>query len=223
MTPTHIHLVTSYLPSSFEARAPWPCVTRVYVRARNVETRTDQQAELRLCDQIWNGRESHSSSCSLALRGSHSDRGQSQGHRHRGLALLPLPSASSTEWYQVICAVKRITLDWVLCLCVCVPRPVWSEDEDEGAVSASGPRPEEGVGSAGTRLWLCSALSVQEETQSLPARTGRCLYEFTLYHAALAGLSASVRRSINVDWYLWASYLGIQTALVWICCITGWY
>lgn len=57
-----------------------------------VESGTEQQAELRLCDQIWNGRESHSSSCSLALRGSHSDRGQSQGHRHTELLLPQLPS-----------------------------------------------------------------------------------------------------------------------------------
>lgn len=167
---------------------PVQCVyVCVCVCACYVETGTEQQrqAELRLCDQIWNGRESHSSSCSVALRGSHSDRGQSQGHRHTGLPLLPLPVAlSATDWHWVICTVKRITHwteCWVcVCVCVCVPPPVWSEDEDEGAVSASGPWPEEGVGSAGTRLWLCTALTVQEEAQSLPARTGRCLYECTL-------------------------------------------
>lgn len=165
------------------------CCVCMCVCACYVETRTEQEAELRLCDQIWNGRESHSSSCSLALRGSHSDRGQSQGHRHRGLPLLPLNFASSAHCYWLICIVKRITLDWVLC--ICVPRPVWSEDEDEGAVSASGPWPKEGVGSAGTWLWLCSALSIQEEAQSLPARTGRCLYEYTYYRSGLTGLLAN--------------------------------
>lgn len=61
-----------------------------------------------------------------------------------------------------------------LCMCA-LSCPVWNEDEDEGAVSAPGPWPEEGAGAAGTRLWLCPALSVQEEAQSLPARTGRFL------------------------------------------------
>lgn len=77
-----------------------------------VEPGTEQQAELRLCDQIWNGRESHSSSCSFALRASHSDRGQSQGHR--GPLLLPLPSAYNADYNWVICSVKSVALDWVL-------------------------------------------------------------------------------------------------------------
>lgn len=130
-TPLPSHTYTKWLqhtytpsllisPAALRRGLPDPvqCVCAYVQCACYVQTGTEQQAELRLCDQIWNGRESHSSSCSPALRGSHSDRGQSQGHRHRGLPLLPLPFAYSADWYWVICTVKTITADWVLCLCV---------------------------------------------------------------------------------------------------------
>lgn len=176
-------------PPALRQELPDPRTVYVCVRvcACYVEAGTERQAELRLCDQIWNGRESHSSSCSLALRGSRSDRGQSQGHR--GLPLLPRPFAHRAHW--VICTQSRGYCRIHCCVCVCLPHPVRSEDEDEGALSASGPWPEEGVGPAGTRLWLCSALSIQEEAQSLPTRTGRCLYECALAHTGSSGLSAS--------------------------------
>lgn len=109
-------------PAALRQGLPDP-VQCVYVCACNIETGTDQQAELRLCDQIWYGRESHSSSCSLALRGSHSDRGQSQGHRHRrrGLKLLPLPFASRTDWYQVTCSQEDNTGLSIVFVYMCSP------------------------------------------------------------------------------------------------------
>ena len=78
-----------------------------------VETGTEQQSELRLCDPIWNGRESHSCSCSLALRGSHSDRGQSQGQRTStaAIAFCPQPwlqlrdfHGEGDNWIEYYCA-----------------------------------------------------------------------------------------------------------------------
>lgn len=136
----------------------------------------------RICEQIRNDRESHSS-CSPALRGSRSAREQSQGHQDCHRLLPPVPF--------VICTDEDHSRLSVYICCTCVPGPVWSEDEDEGAVSASGPWPEEGAGTAGTRLWLCSALSVQEEAQSLPARTGRFLYTLA-FTSDLICLSGSV-------------------------------
>lgn len=69
---------------------------------------------------------------------------------------------------------------------VCGPHPVRDEDEDEGAVPASGPRPEKGVGPAGAWLRLCAAVSLQEEAQSLPARTGRCFFVASLKCVGIA-------------------------------------
>lgn len=50
-----------------------------------------------ICEQIRNGRESHSSSCSPALRGSHSARGQSEGHQDCHRLSLPAPFARRTD------------------------------------------------------------------------------------------------------------------------------
>lgn len=156
LTYTHTHTRT---------RTRTPFSVHMYSTLRDFHTHTLRhllsplllwgEGSLTLCcvcvwifEQIGNGRESHSSSCSPALRGSCSARGQSQGHQDCHRLLLPVPF--------VICTDEDHSRPSV---CICALGPIWSEDEDEGAVSASGPWPEEGVGTAGTRLWLCSALS----------------------------------------------------------------
>lgn len=50
-------------------------------------------------------------------------------------------------------------------------------------------------------------------------QAGVCMSVRSTKQALLACQPLS--RSINVEWYLWASYLGIQIALLQICCITG--
>lgn len=114
-THIYVHPVTPYLPCSFEAVAPWPlCVPEclcVYTCWEKTGTRWAGSTEPRLCDQIWNGRESHSSSCSPALRDSHSDRGRSWGIFNRGRPV--------ALFAQTIRAVQKKTLDRG-CVCLCV-------------------------------------------------------------------------------------------------------
>lgn len=202
-----MHPVLPYLPSSFEARAPWHCCVCVCACACWVEAGTEQQAELKLWDQIWNGRGSHSSSCSHALSGSHSNGGQPQGHTHREASLLPLPF--NLQWWlhgQGDNAGLSVVYVYVF-LVLCGARMRMKElslrqDPDlrkELALLARG----------------CDFVLPSRFKKRLRAfqqgQAGVCVSVCCVKQALLAFQWGD--RSINVDWYLWAYFLGIQMSL----------